>query len=235
MEDVKSTSVTFAQRLSEVEDRAVAAEQRLAETETELAVEREWRESLQEKQLEYKEQIANSNKQIKLLKDSVDVVDSLKDELNEMHNRCEEADRTMEELGIQLSGSKLKISELEEEKQYLLKKSMVVVNEGRDTFSVEGANAINQSCVSGNATPSNQSAGRVNLAACGIWAPDSIASHCASCCREFNLTRRKHHCRSCGEIFCNNCSEHTLPMQLGKGGQLSKPVRVCSSCYELHK
>jgi hypothetical protein len=40
------------------------------------------------------------------------------------------------------------------------------------------------------------------------WKPDSTRFNCAQCGRVFNyLTekRRKHHCRSCGDIFCGDC------------------------------
>lgn len=60
------------------------------------------------------------------------------------------------------------------------------------------------------------------------WAQDSEASACTACVREFGLARRKHHCRSCGGIFCDGCSDNK--MQLPSS---SKPMRVCDSCYTL--
>lgn len=223
-EDVKNTSATFAQKMSAAEERVVVAEQRLTEAQTEWTVEREWRQSLQRKQSEYKEQFENLSSHIKELKEKLRVSEKLKCELDEMHRLRSEAEHTMEELGIQLSESKLKIAELEEEKQYLIKN---VTDIGEHFKSATGSTTV-------SSFKSTQS-GRVIPGACGIWAPDSIATHCASCRRDFNLTRRKHHCRSCGEIFCNTCSEHTLPVQLNDDGQLGKPVRVCSACFEAHK
>jgi hypothetical protein len=40
-----------------------------------------------------------------------------------------------------------------------------------------------------------------------IWIPDNKVRKCFNCNREFGLLYRKHHCRICGRIFCNNCSK----------------------------
>ena len=36
----------------------------------------------------------------------------------------------------------------------------------------------------------------------------------------------QHHCRKCGGIFCNSCSDYTMPLPSS-----AKPVRVCDACY----
>ncbi|XP_020808366.1 myotubularin-related protein 3 isoform X3 [Drosophila serrata] len=61
-----------------------------------------------------------------------------------------------------------------------------------------------------------------------LWVPDHAVSRCSSCQTEFWLGRRKHHCRSCGEIFCADCSEFWAPLPYEK---LFNPVRLCGSCY----
>jgi rabenosyn-5 len=38
------------------------------------------------------------------------------------------------------------------------------------------------------------------------WKKDSDQKRCMKCLREFNLRRRKHHCRLCGDIICKSCS-----------------------------
>ncbi|KAM7100713.1 lateral signaling target protein 2 homolog isoform 2-T2 [Ciconia maguari] len=63
------------------------------------------------------------------------------------------------------------------------------------------------------------------------WVPDSTCSQCSACRSPFTLLRRRHHCRSCGKIFCARCSPHTA--SLPHYGQL-KPVRVCTHCYAAH-
>ncbi|XP_050818864.1 lateral signaling target protein 2 homolog isoform X3 [Gopherus flavomarginatus] len=63
------------------------------------------------------------------------------------------------------------------------------------------------------------------------WVPDGTCSQCTACQSPFTVLRRRHHCRSCGKIFCSRCSQHTAPLpHYG----LLKPVRVCTHCYTTH-
>ncbi|XP_012720024.2 lateral signaling target protein 2 homolog isoform X1 [Fundulus heteroclitus] len=63
------------------------------------------------------------------------------------------------------------------------------------------------------------------------WVPDDACNSCITCKAPFTVIRRKHHCRSCGKIFCSRCSSHSAP--LPRYGQV-KPVRVCTHCYVFH-
>ncbi|XP_015731524.1 lateral signaling target protein 2 homolog isoform X2 [Coturnix japonica] len=63
------------------------------------------------------------------------------------------------------------------------------------------------------------------------WVPDSSCSHCSACRAPFTLLRRRHHCRSCGKIFCSRCSPHSAA--LPHCGQ-PRPVRVCTHCHAAH-
>ena len=38
------------------------------------------------------------------------------------------------------------------------------------------------------------------------WKNDTEVTECTNCLVEFSLRVRKHHCRGCGDIFCNDCS-----------------------------
>ncbi|PRP85929.1 myotubularin-related protein [Planoprotostelium fungivorum] len=61
------------------------------------------------------------------------------------------------------------------------------------------------------------------------WVSDKIALCCKSCQQEFTTWRRKHHCRNCGCVFCNECCHKKKEIQrLG----LLTPVRVCNHCFE---
>ncbi|EGG21126.1 hypothetical protein DFA_01001 [Cavenderia fasciculata] len=55
-------------------------------------------------------------------------------------------------------------------------------------------------------------------------------AHCLNCNLQFNTIQRRHHCRQCGNIFCNNCSSKRQPLpQL----HYDKPVRICNRCCDL--
>ncbi|XP_053392921.1 RUN and FYVE domain-containing protein 2-like isoform X2 [Mercenaria mercenaria] len=60
------------------------------------------------------------------------------------------------------------------------------------------------------------------------WASDKDVSSCKQCEKPFSVARRKHHCRNCGEIFCNECSDNKMPHPSS-----SKPVRVCDTCQQI--
>ncbi|KIV81475.1 hypothetical protein PV11_03660 [Exophiala sideris] len=47
------------------------------------------------------------------------------------------------------------------------------------------------------------------------WQPDSEVSECPICKRPFTWMFRRHHCRKCGRVVCNDCSPHriTIPRQ----------------------
>src|SRR5690606_8378579 len=62
------------------------------------------------------------------------------------------------------------------------------------------------------------------------WTPNTEMNECLNCSKPFTFFNRKHHCRSCGKIYCNDCSHNYLPIpEFG----YFKPVRVCSFCFEL--
>ena len=65
------------------------------------------------------------------------------------------------------------------------------------------------------------------------WISDETVSHCQLCSIEFGFSKRRHHCRSCGKIFCADCSEYKQQVWEKKTGapQLTGEVRVCRSCF----
>ena len=50
------------------------------------------------------------------------------------------------------------------------------------------------------------------------WVEDSAVTNCAACNKAFNITRRRHHCRECGEIFCSPCSIYKVVV----GGRIKR-------------
>ncbi|KAI9270248.1 hypothetical protein EDC94DRAFT_645652 [Helicostylum pulchrum] len=65
------------------------------------------------------------------------------------------------------------------------------------------------------------------------WQKDEKVSSCAfkECSTEFNWFQRKHHCRACGDIYCNTHSGNRLPLFSAK--ETVHPVfsRVCDTCF----
>eukprot|EP00051_Salpingoeca_urceolata_P010365 m.126669 g.126669 ORF g.126669 m.126669 type:complete len:346 (-) comp16683_c0_seq2:43-1080(-) len=59
------------------------------------------------------------------------------------------------------------------------------------------------------------------------WQPDESTGNCTACQSQFTLFRRRHHCRSCGNIFCGACSSYK--QTLAHFG-INHPVRVCREC-----
>lgn len=63
-----------------------------------------------------------------------------------------------------------------------------------------------------------------------VWVPDADARLCMHCKKsEFTVINRKHHCRKCGIVCCNSCSNKRWMLRQ----QSSKPLRVCQSCYDV--
>eukprot|EP00760_Papus_ankaliazontas_P038526 PhM_4_TR9167/c0_g1_i1/m.94506/K01108/MTM1; myotubularin len=57
------------------------------------------------------------------------------------------------------------------------------------------------------------------------WIPNEASSHCRLCARKFSVMRQRHHCRSCGELVCDECSRTRKGVDGFKGR-----VRVCDPC-----
>ncbi|XP_063819977.1 zinc finger FYVE domain-containing protein 16 isoform X2 [Pseudophryne corroboree] len=59
------------------------------------------------------------------------------------------------------------------------------------------------------------------------WIPDSEASNCMNCSIRFTFTKRRHHCRACGKVFCAVCCSQKCKLQY-----MDKEARVCVVCYD---
>eukprot|EP00456_Euglypha_rotunda_P035171 TRINITY_DN27112_c1_g1_i2.p1 TRINITY_DN27112_c1_g1~~TRINITY_DN27112_c1_g1_i2.p1 ORF type:complete len:441 (-),score=23.23 TRINITY_DN27112_c1_g1_i2:19-1176(-) len=71
--------------------------------------------------------------------------------------------------------------------------------------------------------------GSETVAAAPVWQQDSRATRCHTCNSKFNFVRRKHHCRICGYIVCNECSKNRCVINATIN---NKPARVCDACFK---
>ncbi|ETL91954.1 hypothetical protein L917_09583 [Phytophthora nicotianae] len=64
------------------------------------------------------------------------------------------------------------------------------------------------------------------------WVHNAERNECVVCFRRFHqLTRRRHHCRLCGEVICRECSVHK-DIDLPTFGPTA--LRICTSCNQIH-
>lgn len=173
----------LASRLDTCRQQMSQLDSKCSTLEKELKSEKEQRQTLQREL--HREKDATS-----LLKTELEQMEGLKKELRKLQDEkqqlekvCEEQEQALQEMGLHLSQSKLKMEDIKE----------------------------------------------VNKALKGhTWLKDDEATHCKQCEKEFSISRRKHHCRNCGDIFCNACSSNELALP-----SYPKPVRVCDTCHTL--
>ena len=64
------------------------------------------------------------------------------------------------------------------------------------------------------------------------WVPDGASKTCLLCGKGFNLTRRRHHCRACGNLLCAQCTLMKIVIEDSGSDEVH---RVCNPCFsELH-
>jgi len=57
-----------------------------------------------------------------------------------------------------------------------------------------------------------------------FWAKDEEVHDCTTCKKNFGLLFRRHHCRTCGQIFCHQCCKTEVEYEDGK------KHRTCRAC-----
>jgi len=61
---------------------------------------------------------------------------------------------------------------------------------------------------------------------------DPLRPSCPHCHKDFTMRLRRHHCRLCGDVFCDTCSAHRVELPL-EGAEFTKgPVRICDFCFD---
>lgn len=166
---------------ADLRSKVIESEAKIVELESDIKIERQWRERLQESSIGDKETISSLRQDNEFLKQVSADYENLRLDNDRLREQVKEGEQTLEELGQQLSWSKLQVDTMKEE---------------------------------------------VNVP--GAWEKDSMAVECKICSKEFNLARRRHHCRNCGGIFCDSCSDNKMKLPSS-----AKPMRVCDNCYTL--
>ncbi|XP_041666898.1 zinc finger FYVE domain-containing protein 16 [Cheilinus undulatus] len=59
------------------------------------------------------------------------------------------------------------------------------------------------------------------------WVPDADAPNCMNCEQRFTFTKRRHHCRACGKVYCAVCCSRKCKLKY-----LEKEARVCVVCFD---
>uniref|UniRef100_A0A8D3C2A9 FYVE-type domain-containing protein n=1 Tax=Scophthalmus maximus TaxID=52904 RepID=A0A8D3C2A9_SCOMX len=59
------------------------------------------------------------------------------------------------------------------------------------------------------------------------WVPDSEAPNCMNCYQRFTFTKRRHHCRACGKVYCAVCCNRKCKLKY-----LEREARVCVICFD---
>ncbi|XP_051504001.1 RUN and FYVE domain-containing protein 2 isoform X1 [Myxocyprinus asiaticus] len=181
---VRKFKQDFTNKADSLQKQIAQREKQMMQLETDLKIEREWRQTLQNELERERETIAQLTTEAQQINGLKKEFHRLQDENTQLKGICEEQEQALEELGCKLSESKLKIEDIKE---------------------------ANKALQGGQ-----------------VWLKDKDATHCKLCEKEFSISRRKHHCRNCGEIFCNTCSDNELPLPASP-----KPVRVCDTCHAL--
>ncbi|XP_037526367.1 RUN and FYVE domain-containing protein 2 isoform X1 [Rhipicephalus sanguineus] len=179
-QSIEKQKQAFEETTRSLGQQLIDKDQKRSLLESDLKIEREWRVSLQATVAEQQEEASKLQRGIDAYQQMAQDHEKLKVEFSELERKCAEHELTLEELGCQLSESKLQVADLKE-----------------NNLTLKEA----------------------------VWTSDKDASCCRQCSKPFSVARRKHHCRSCGEIFCNACSDNTMPLPSS-----AKPVRVCDTC-----
>ncbi|XP_028314837.1 RUN and FYVE domain-containing protein 1 [Gouania willdenowi] len=146
-----------------------------------LRSERDQRQNLQKALQREQDNSSELRTQLQQLQGLHAELQGMLQEKQQLQQTCEQQEQALQEMGLHLSQSKLRMEDFKE----------------------------------------------VNKALKGhAWLKDDEATQCKHCHKEFSISRRKHHCRNCGDIYCNNCSSNELALP-----SYPRPVRVCDACH----
>lgn len=96
---------------------------------------------------------------------------------------------------------------------------------------LDGLQTISEAVTTYSARPTRTMSDWINdQIAPSYWVPNYKIQACHRCKKSFPPEEKKHHCRACGNGFCQDCSSKTRPVP--ERGWGTEPVRVCDDCFE---
>ncbi|XP_073097050.1 RUN and FYVE domain-containing protein 2 isoform X3 [Manis javanica] len=209
----KTNKITVAMR--QLEQRLQQAEKELMESEDE---DKKYLQECQSKSDSLQKQISQKEKQLVQLETDLKIEKEWRQTLQEDLQKEKDALFLLRNETQQIISLKKEFLNIQDENQQLKK----IYHEQEQALEELG-NKLSESKLK------IEDIKEANKALQGlVWLKDKEATHCKLCEKEFSLSKRKHHCRNCGEIFCNACSDNELPLPSSP-----KPVRVCDSCHAL--
>lgn len=63
-----------------------------------------------------------------------------------------------------------------------------------------------------------------------VWQADSTSTNCSCCKSQFSFLKRRHHCRKCGSLVCNDCSKERVILKPN-----DEPKRICDLCVRSNR
>lgn len=61
------------------------------------------------------------------------------------------------------------------------------------------------------------------------WVPDNMTNNCMQCDTKFSLIKRRHHCRSCGQLLCSSCCCMKAKLEYME----DQEARICIKCDDI--
>ncbi|XP_029579325.1 RUN and FYVE domain-containing protein 1 isoform X1 [Salmo trutta] len=188
--DRRQSDQTERDMRTELEGRVDSLQKQLSDLDTlrlglesDLRSEKEQRQAIQRALQREQDNSTELRTQLQQIQGLHTELQDVRQEKKQLQQTCQDQETALQEMGLHLSQSKLKMEDFKE----------------------------------------------VNKALKGqAWLKDDEATQCKHCQKEFSIARRKHHCRNCGDIYCNSCSSNELALP-----SYPRPVRVCDICHSL--
>uniref|UniRef100_A0A4W5NW03 RUN and FYVE domain containing 1 n=1 Tax=Hucho hucho TaxID=62062 RepID=A0A4W5NW03_9TELE len=188
--DRRQSDQTERDMRTELEGRVDSLQKQLSDLDTlrlglesDLRSEKEQRQAIQRALQREQDNSTELRTQLQQIQGLHTELQDVRQEKKQLQQTCQDQETALQEMGLHLSQSKLKMEDFKE----------------------------------------------VNKALKGqAWLKDDEATRCKHCQKEFSIARRKHHCRNCGDIYCNSCSSNELALP-----SYPRPVRVCDICHSL--